>query len=284
MAYFIPAPTAFSVIPDYQSNPFVSGFEMTVTSTTQFTIASGCCRALTSDFVISYPSYSPSLPPNITVNTASVGVNGCYPVSIASLALTNHTVFPVYVIAKSSGTTNGSLNTSVGTSVVVATGNNFLPPGYDTYRRIGYIYISFSTGLILPWIQGGNSNIRFYSSATNLIIGSGLASLTLARLDLTANNGYVPPHKNVQAEFITRFQGITASDSFTLSDTGVTGTSNALWATPSVTGQLGSTFNTLCGTDPTTGNSSIWYLVSASGCTLQVGLSGFEDDLGNTLV
>ena len=285
MAYFIPAPVQtaqqpINLIPDFNSFPGVSGFNLSVASNTTMTVTPGYARAFNNDFAISYPGSIPNLPANITINTAVVGANGVYPNSIASLGLTENTVFGVYIIAKSSGTTDGSLNPSVSPAAVIATGNNFLPPGYDAFRRIGLAFINESTGNLIVMNQAGNANERVYMLEAPVQVLSAGASTTFAHVDLTVNGGPVLPEADVEVIMQIAFTANAAGDTVTLQPYGQTGSTVVVAAPAGALMELNQTI--LTGLN-TSGNAAIDYKVSSGSDAVTLNVAGFKDSLGNSL-
>lgn len=283
MAYFIPAPTAFPVVPDFSSNPFVTGFELAVTGNFTFTVQPGAARALTSDFVIEYPSFIPNLPAVITADVSTVGLNGCFPHSIASLGLADHTMFGVYIIANSAGTTGGSLNSNIAPAVVVATGNNFLPAGYDVFRRIGYVLIDDANGHLIFMEQSGRGNDRQYHlNAGPLAVSAGNATIATS-LDLTAGDGVVPPGAGQNVILGLVINGNAANAYLRVYPTGNTvGNGTAGLITPVATQTLAAEGELNVGVN-NIGNASIDYLVNNAGTTATIVVNGFVDSLGADL-
>lgn len=279
MAYLIPAPTAFPVIPDFQSSAFVNGFELDITGDTLFTVQPGMARAMASDFVIAYPSFSANLPAEIEVDIAEVGPNGCFPVSIDSLALANKTMFGVYAIAKSSGTTGGSLNAELATAIVVATGNNFLPAGYDVFRRIGLVYVDDATGFLIFMSQAGHANERTYMLEDTFAVVSAGSEIAATPVDLTINDGIVPPGQHLV------FLGLTLNGNAAGSYLQIFPTGDAVnnpvagLVTPVAAETLGASDQMICGIN-SLGNASIDYLVDNAGSDASIFVKGFADSLG----
>jgi len=284
MSVFIPSPTAFATVPSFSSPNFVSGYHIVPTGNTTMTVSAGCARALTNDFIIQYPSFSASLPSNITVDVSTVGLNGCYPVSIASSGLTYNQLFPVYVVTDTSGTYATGSTTANGPYVVVATGNNFLPAGMNSFCRIGWVWISESTSYILPMQQSGNGNEREYLLNAPITVLSGGTATTATEVDLTSTTGIVPPNRNSKVNFNVQLTGTSTSSYVYLqpenfSASGATGTTIL---TPVASHALGVMVDMVVGTDSSTGDAAIKYLVdSGSAVTIQV--AGFTDSIGNYL-
>ena len=285
MATYLPAPQS-AAVPIFSSNPFVTGFNMAVTGNTTFTLTPGAARAMTSDFVISYPSYSANLPALITVDVSTVGANGCFPVALASLGLGLQTQFPVYIIEKSSGTTDGSLNPAVNAVCVVATGNNFLPAGYDAFRRIGWVYIDDVTLHILPMTQSGNGNERTYVLQDPLTPVSGGNATAQTVVDLTINDGAVPAIPNVKVLLNVEIAPSAANGYVCVEPGNATAASLApVEIIGSVAAVKNSSYVEMISTpNATTGNAEIKYFVDNAGSAATINVVGFEDSLGNTLV
>lgn len=283
MAIFIPVPN-FSTVPDYQSNPFITGLEITVTGNTTFTVNSGSARALTSDFVMQYPGYLPGLPTFITADISTVGENGCFPSSIASLGLASDTMFPVYLIANSGGTTGGSLDSNVAPVVVVATGNNFLPAGFDAFRRIGWVYVDSGTGNLIYMAQSGKSNNREYRLNGGPVAVNAGSATTATSVDLTTGDGIIPPSSGISIILGFVLNGNAAGAYVRTFPTGHTSTSAMAGVITPVTSQnLGVSGEIISGVNAS-GNASIDYLVNNASTTVTIVVSGFVDSLGASLV
>lgn len=282
MAVLIPSPN-FSTIPSLQSNPFVTGFNITITGSTTFTVSPGSARALTSGYIIAYPAGTPNMPANIAVDVSTVGAGGCYPHSIASLALANDTLMGVYVVANSSGTTGGSLNPNIAASVIVATGDNFLPSNYDSFCRIGFVYIDSGTGNLIWMSQSGNGNERTYIlNAGPAAVSAGNAT-TSTSLDLTSGDGVVPPGAGTLVYLGLTLNGNAAGAYVRLFPTGnLTGNGSAGAITPVATQTLGVADEMVTGV-ATNGDASINYLVNNTGTTTTIIVQGFVDSLGASL-
>lgn len=290
MATFIPAPSssAFSIVPSFESAPFVSGFELAVTGNTTLTVQPGMARALTSSQVIAYPSYSASVPGTVTVDISTVGENGCYPNSIASLGLTYNTLFPLYACFDSSGTAINSSNKSVngpGFCFVVATGNNFLPAGFDSFRRIGWVPVAQSTGYVLPFAQAGNGNEREYLYQDPVTLLSAGNATTATEIKLSYQTGMVPAGQTGKVNLNVALTGNAAGSYVYLEPYGLTAGSRATTVLETTTASqvLATNIDMVYGVDAS-GNASITYLVDNSSSAVTIYLAGFTDSLNNLLV
>lgn len=287
MATFIPAPSRFSVIPNFNSFPGVSGYNMAITGSTTFTVSPGYARSLCSDFAISFPSFQPNTPSVLSVDISTVGPGGCYPNSIASLGLTHNTIFGVYVLGNSAGTTGGSLvDTANATEVVVATGNNFLiSPEYDSYRRIGLVYVDHSTGYLIPFQQSGNGTSKTYVLQDPVVALTAGAATAATVVDLTANDGAIIPNTNVNVLLDAKIVPNAAGGYVALEPGSLTAAS----ATPveiygSVASQPNSSFVQMTATpNASTGNANIQYFVDNAGSAATLNVVGWVDNLGNQL-
>lgn len=161
MAFIQPtsAGAGFATQADWSSNPFVTGFQLTQTGTRTFTISPGAARAYASSAIISFPTVNLTSPPLLSLNLLDVGALGCYPWSLDQLGLSERTSLGVYILGDSKGV---NLPTAV-----VATGDDFVLPGYDLWRRIGSIYVN--TDLTMrKFVQSGSGTDRSYVYIDNL--------------------------------------------------------------------------------------------------------------------
>jgi hypothetical protein len=288
MATFIPAPTQFSTVPSFQAPPFVSGFRIIVTGNTTFTVAPGVCRALTSPSLIQFPSFAAGIPATITVDVSTVGANGCYPNSIASLGLSHNTVYGVYICSVSSGTLASSSTPAVTTGapiVVVATGNNFLPAGYDTFRRIGLVQIAHSTSYLIPMTQSGHMNERVYTLQDPFVALSAGGSTTPAVIDLTANDAPIVPNQYIDVVLNVEITP-NAADGYVCVEPGAltAGTVSPTQIFGSVAGHKNSSYVRMTATpNSSTGNANIQYFVDNSSSASTINVCGFVDSIGNAL-
>jgi hypothetical protein len=296
MAFFGPSPVTFPSSPYFGSDAFVSGLELNVVNLNQFTIAGGACRDLLSDYVISFDPVALGQE-FLLCDVSTVGPGGCFPRNILTVSTQYNTTFCVYIIANKSGTTDGSKSGVVSPAIIVATGNEFLPPGYNAYRRIGYIYIKGSLtnsppqpqGSILPWLQSGSGNERLYTLQTSRIrLSTSSVPTTYQPISLTAfQAGITPLKNNVVCTFTYRLSVNPAGDFLLFSADGVdaatspspfvifvNNTSNSVQSAGVFTMPSTLTFN---GTE-----TSIYYKFASGGVgsALQVNQTGFYDSIG----
>lgn len=293
MATYIPSPS-FSAVPGYQSVPFVSGFEIKYLTTTTFSVAPGCARSLCNNNIIQFQSFSATVPSSITVDITDVGVNGCYPVSIDSLGLSDFTMFPVYAITASSGvkasgvanTIAGGTTTISGPGIIVATGNNFLPDGYDSYVRIGWVYIKDTDSTIIEMTQSGHNNERVYILSNPFAALTDGGATTATVVDLTAGDGPIPKNKNIEVILNVEVDP-NAADGFVELESGLA-TAAAAMPTKifgSVAGASNSAVVRLVATpNATTGNAEVKYLVDHANTDATINVIGFVDSLANAIV
>jgi hypothetical protein len=287
MAIFIPNVISASVnspvnvfINNYAQAAAVSGFKLAITSATTATLQPGFAQASNTGFGIYYPSGEPNQPGIITIDTSVTGANGCYPNPLSGLGLANATTFGVYVLGDDAGTVAASGSQTAGTVAVIATGNNFLLPGYTSYRRVGLVRIDTS-GNLIPMVQAGNSNDRNYMFADAVRVLTTGSATTPTLVDLTVGDGPVIPGAS-SVSLLVEFQAAVQTDSLMLIPTGLT----ALSVPPiqfenAVTGvnQL-SNVDMVPGIDPITGDAAINYSATAGGDVTSIWVSGFTDSLG----
>lgn len=292
MATFIPVPgNAISVVPAFGSAPFVNGFSLAVTGNTTLTVGPGTCRALCNDNIIQFPNFTAGYSGPAIVDISTVGANGCFPVSIASLGLSYNTLFPLYAIKSSSGTGLGAANTNAGgtttntfSAFVVATGNNFLPAGYDTYQRIGWVPVAEATGYVLPFVQSGQGSEKEYLYQDPVTLLSAGNATTATEVKLSYQAGMVPAGKIQKVNLNVSLTGNAAASYVYLEPYGLTAASAATTqlVTTTASHPLAVNMDMVCGVDGS-GNAAITYLVdnSSSACTIL--LAGFTDSIGNSL-
>lgn len=197
-------------VPNYGSDAFIHGFELKIPNSTsvwlsggtKFTLDPGAARAFASNFVISYNPYSgPGLPQVMTVDLNNVGSLGCYPLPFSFLQSINPAeAFAVYVLGDSSGKKQ--------TTAIVATGNNFLLPGYDTWRRIATILINGSSRELVQVTQSGTGTEREYV-ALQFLTGAGYGPTSFIEIPLSS--GFYPWRSPMVTDVFYRMQ-LTSSD------------------------------------------------------------------------
>jgi len=283
MAFFTPEPISFATTPFFGSDAYVSGLNLTVTGLTTFTIGPGSARDLVTDYPIVFSNAIAGNPPAITVDISTTGLNGCFPVPLASLNLAFNTVFPVYIVANTEGTTSGNQNPSTYPAIIVATANEFLPKNMNAYRRIGFIYVSSGSGFIIPWSQTGNNNDRTYMLAEAVVVLAAGVAGVYTDVDLTASAGPVPPNTRSLVYINTSVTSAVPGDSVQFTTGNL---SPATYTTISIV-QTGAaplpTMTTLLATpDEVTGHAEIRYRVTG-GAAASLRVSGFVDNLGPSL-
>lgn len=194
-----------SCVPDYSSDPFISGYELNITGNTTFTLSPGAARCFNSPFVITYnPFLTPGLPALLSCDISTTGPGGCYPYPIANVDIVNWTNMGIYVIGNTTGTVD------VYTSVVVATGDNFLPPSYNVWRRVGSVYVDNGTRYLLPFTQTGNDNNRTYV-LQGVIQSTAYSPTTNSPLYLSSASGGIAPANPNFVSSALLYSGFTPS-------------------------------------------------------------------------
>lgn len=172
----------------YDSNPFIYGFQLALDGTTKFNVKPGTARSYASNYVIESTE-------TLSCDTAIVGPGGCFPLPINRVNPTVITALNVYIVAKSSGTTNGSLDANIAPVLIVATGDNFLPAGYDVWRKVGTVVRSANVATLAPITQSGTGEKRTYVLTDGTAIINGGISTTMAPLSYSlAASGVCNPY------------------------------------------------------------------------------------------
>ena len=274
MATFNPVPTAFQTIPWFNTAPFVTGYEWAYVSATVFSLAPGGARAYSTDVVALQSTLEINTTEKIFVDVSTVGVNGCWPLPLSFF--TADTVLPVYVLEDSSG--------GNATAAVVATGNNFLPPGvlptgYDSWRRVASIYINHTTDELYAMTQYGSNDVRRYQLAAPLTALSGGAADTATAIVL--NSGALPvPTYAIEVIGNLSFTPGTVGDSTMLNDT-ATATGQVILQ-PSA--QAIETIPYSIAPSLVSGAPTIYYTNSTTGGATTVTVSGWVESLALNIV
>jgi hypothetical protein len=286
MAYLIPAPTAqnFDTVIDYSTFAGVNGFQLVAASGTRMILLPGFARAATSGFGIFFPGINPTAEGFINLDATLVGPGGCYPTNLANTAMANRTVFGVYVIAQSSGTTGAAQSPLV--SAVIATGNNFLPPGYDVYRRVGLCYVDNITKEIIPMIQSGSSVDRSYTLQDGIPAISAGTDTTFTTLNLSTGDGVVPPILGTKVALEVILNAGAPGESVSIQPTGLSAVITApLTLTAPASGIISWSASIgagALGTGSITG-AGIEYKISSNLSTATINVAGFNDSLNAEL-
>jgi hypothetical protein len=271
------------------ARPYVAGFEMAVTGLTTFTIQPGCARDVATPSNIPYPPINAAAPGIITVDVSTifvppnqldangnpvtptpVGFGGCFPLPLSQAGLAgNNTVMPVFAIGASDGT--------LPTAAIVPTNSAFLPAGYNTFARIGYVFINGTTFQIIPAIQTGHYERREYQFANAVVALTAGAAGTATLVDLTSGNGLVPPGVS-EVNLSALFTPGAAADQARLNAAGQTSTTYPVVLQGSAALATQVSVSMLPGIDATTGDAGVNYLVTGAD-TLSLWVAGFTDDM-----
>jgi hypothetical protein len=222
----------YKVTASFSQPAFVNGFNPIVLdqTTTVIEYGPGTAKAFNTDFVMEYPGAVPGLPGTITVNTAVVGANGVFPLSLADSNVvpdSGSVLVPVFLIGKSSGTTGGSLDSNVAPAIVIPTRvdtttpslfTGFLPEGYDTYVMVGVCVLT-STATLVPLAMGGNGFSRHVTLGSSIPVATITASAS-GTIDLTALS-YVAASVDT-VDFLYEYTPAAAADILTFTPTGLT--------------------------------------------------------------
>ena len=293
MAIFkIPTNPNIFETPDFSSRPFVSGFELSVTGLTTLSLQPGCARNVTSPFNIFYPPINANAPGVITVDVSTVfapagldangnpivgtpvGFGGCFPLPLAQAGLAgNNTIMPLLAIGDSSGKNF--------TTIIVPTSGSFLPAGYDSFVRVGQVFINGSTFNIIPFEQSGHYESRNYVLADAVRVLTAGAATVPTLVDLSSGNGPVAPG-SAKVLLLVEFQSNVQTDSLMLIPTGLTSVSvPPVQFENAVVGvnQL-SNVEMAPGIDVTSGDAGINYFATSALDISNIWVSGWTDDMG----
>jgi hypothetical protein len=293
---FFKVPTNPNLVetPDFSNRPFVAGFELTITGPTTMTFLPGCARSVDKPDTVYYPPINANSPGVITVDVSTVftttgldfngnpvtgtpvGFGGCFPLPLNQAGLAgNNTVFPLYAIGNDSG--------KPFTTIIVPTGKDFLPAGYNSFVRIGQVYIDGTTFHIIPSLQTGHYEVRQYELANSVTALSTLTPATSATfVDLTTGNGPIAPGFTSKVLLNVFFNPNAQTDVLTLNPTGLTG--GAIILQGSVAGAKSSFLvEMLPGIDATTGHAGIDYAATSASDTVDIEIVGWTDDMGVAL-
>lgn len=225
-------------------------------SNTTLTITSGECRDSTDSINIVLPS-------SVTLNAATVGVNG-----MDTGALEASKDMYLFAISDTSNVNpSGSLLSLSSSSPIMPTVNGVT---YDAFRLISYWKTNSSSQLIKGY-TAGNENVRTHFYDTIISVLSAGTATSLANIDLSAG---LPPLDNLPIRVHVDFTPATANDQVDF----VTGGSTAT-VTTNVKGDVATKVSTsqleilskLISSVPT-----IRYKNSAGSCSANVYVSSFD--------
>lgn len=216
---------------NFQSPAFLQGIKPTSFTNTTAVYSVGSARAFTNDWVMEYPGTIANLPGSITINTATIGINGCYPLALSAVTPVGGLAFvPVYFCGSSSGTTDGSLSPLNGApGLVIATSSTgFAPPGYEVFRQVGFVLVN-STGNLVPYAMGGNYLDRtvILQDAQQTLSAGAVVGPTKVDLILGTSGSNLPSASISAVNLLYTFTPNNAADVATLIPHGLTSGSKA---------------------------------------------------------
>lgn len=284
MAYLQPvSANGRSLIPSYESDPFISGFEVTQTSATTLTISPGICRAYNSNAVMVQNGLSINSPSYLTIDTSTIGVGGCFPISAALAAPSFDTGMGIYILGNPSEVNLGADGKVAQVAAILATGDDFLPVGYATWRRLpGTVYIdSASNNMFLTTYSGfGNDRTQMLQAGVILATAS-VQTLTAIDLGAPANNFPINPNFVTEVILQATYTPAAAGNILSFAPTGATTGLPPV----RVKGNLAAVsiiemVSVVPSIDPTTGHAFIYYLNTGAGDTLIITLAGWKESAG----
>lgn len=276
---------------DIATFAFVEGYLPTAFTNTTVTFGQGSARSYTSDWTLAYPGNIQGVPGSITINTAVVGANGCYPLPLSAVTPSaGVAVLPVFAVGDSSGTTEGSLNALNGVvpALVISTAGysattglpnvGFVPAGLDSYRWVGVVVVN-SSGVLVPYAINGNYNSRqlMFQDAQLVLSAGALVGPTKVDLKLgDATNGGILPFGIVQSvNILAEFTNNTADDTGFLIPFGLTSGSQPPIMLKGSVATVPVWDNVVMAVGNDSGTAAINYSVSATDCTLSLWVAGF---------
>ena len=205
--------------------------------------------------------YQLSLSSAVTINAASVGLNG-----IDASALAASTLYAIYLVADPV--------TQQATGAVVSLASNSaptLPFGYSAYALLGYIATDASSHFLLGYWTAGNSPRRTFvydaPQATAITAGNATSYTAVA---LTA---FAPAVQNTPVSIAFAFTPGAASRTFNM--TPGNGTGNAVTITGQVTSVVVSD-NVSVFARVTSAVPEVDYKVSNSGDAVAINVAGYD--------
>lgn len=259
-------------INNFSSVPSMFGWKLRGFSSTTVTIGPGVARAASTDFQICFNNIGEATA-SLTLNTAVVGANGCWPVALtSSIPASLWTGIYIAAIGDSSGENPAA--------VIAVTGDpaTSLPPGYDSYRVVNLFFID-STGAVVPCAQGGMFSDKTYTmqDAYPVLTAGAATSYTAVDLLTTVASPAVFMKK---VDMLYTFTPNSASDIAYIVPTGLTPvTTAAVQIKTNGTVIEGGTFSIVPGfTTAGSQNSdaSLSYKLTSASDSLSLWLSGFE--------
>lgn len=259
--------------PDFTTTAFVQGFKPEAFTDTTITFGPGSARALNNTWIMEYPSNIPNVPGEITVNTAVQGVNGCWPLPIASVVPeSGFIILPVYIIGNSSGTTSGSLNANIEPAMIIATAaTNFVLPGYNVYRQIGIVVLD-SSGNLVPYGMQGDYETRTVTLAQAQAFLTGGNATSRTQISIS----FLPYNMVKSINVLYTYTPANVINVATMAPAGApTLTPAPIQVRNSAAAQANGNFQMAAGQD-SSGNCAIEYSVTGAGDALSLFLAGFE--------
>lgn len=260
-----------SVVAYYGTDPYLSGYKLTHLSTTQVTLGAGAARSYDSNWVISFPGNLAGVPDTLTLDTTQVGALGCSPVLMSDAAPVNNTSFGVYVLGDSSGKND--------TTAVIATGDNFLLPGYDKWRRVGVVQNVGGSDNLVYMVQTGLGVERKYLLNSALAIISGGSSTGPALVDCSSANAPCNPAYNSSLSLNLAYTPVAATSILSL----LQGTAPVASPAPvrhKGTAALQGITSVEVPSQLNAGLVSLYYQTTDAGDSVDILLSGFSESMG----
>lgn len=240
-----------------EPDSYIDGLYLDYVSATTFTISNGYCRD-------SENLFNMVLSLGVTVDTAVTGANG-----IDQGTFAQDTTYAVHLIADS--TKNQPVAGMISTSVTAPS----LPSGYDSFRRIGWVFSEAASAAIESFNQYGSGMSRFYAfNASRLCLSAGAAT-TFTKVVATNS----PPIDRIVTVIDYTFDANTATNRLTLNPVDTTAAGNIIVSpgvTTAVNGQLHLPTKFVSGDSA----ASFYYKVTNASDAASIAVKGFYDALG----
>jgi hypothetical protein len=271
MSYFQPSFTdPRQSIPSYTSDPFLNGYGMTITSSTTLNLAAGGARAYTNDFAIVFAPIQTLAPSFLELDISTVGPLGCYPRTLAQSLATDGSL-GVYVQGDTSGKNP--------TTAIVCTGDDFLLPGYDVWRRVATVYIDISALQLIPMNQDGTNFERTYTLITSLNVVTAAANTAAAAMDF--HTGIFPCNPALTERILLNaaFAPAAPADLLLMSSSSLLPVASQYVIQSPVAGQATAAPIWL-ETDNLQNFTTVYRKNSAPGCSATINFAGWRETMG----
>lgn len=259
-----------SVVASYATDPFLVGYHIDHLSTTTIRLSAGGARAYANNFEIVLPG-NDSLQNALTLDVTTVGALGCSPVLMSAAAPTDNTSFGVYVLGDSSGKNS--------TTAVIATGNDFLLDGYDSWRRVGMVQNNGGADTLVFMVQSGLGMERKYLMSSAYSLLSSGNDLTLTEVNCTTGDGPCHPEFNTELGLHIEFTPNAAASIVDIQPS-TAPVPSIIPVRYQVAAAAQGITNIVMPSEVNAGNVSFFYQTSSASDSVDINLYSFEESMG----